>query len=357
MKYKNCCEKLEGLKKDFNKKIFEQIPEPFEKGGFLTGRPFITETANNRRFRAVGRRVYQRPIEETFHQFILVRLSECLSPEWIEEEKNKESPHIIVQWYAETEHIIETEIVREGPLNSIQMTGNIRALLALAYDFYTLEHCLAPVLPKLLNRLKNTIQFQGARYEIATAGTACRSGFQIQWLSEDGTLHGEFTGTHKITGYKAVFEAKSHYREGVLGKDGNFNAETARTKITDHIRDGLKQTKGANLPLILFDDLNLPLNDGSPTNENDWFSQIDQNLEKYGFMDKEEYLDCVGLIITNFSWHFHYKVPPTDNEIRVYFRSKGEKDILPNTMVNFLIPANKQYGHVPALLHEFIKRD
>ncbi len=58
----------------------------------------------------------------------------------------------------------------------------MRALLSLDYDFYSLQHCGAEVLSKLLNRLRNEQQFQGARYEIAVAALSCRAGFEIKWI-------------------------------------------------------------------------------------------------------------------------------------------------------------------------------
>lgn len=360
-KYKKCClkkeEELKEVVRKAQQEMAERTPEPFEKGGFITGRPFISEVAQGKRWRAVGNTVYTSPVGETFHQFLLIRLSAHLTQEWFENEKKSDSPHQIVQWYLETEEIIKSgEKEKAKNAESIKMTGNVRSLLSLAYDFYSLEHCGAKVQPKLLNRLKNKTQFQGAKYEIAAAATVCRAGFVIKWLPDDGTKHGEFTGKHKVTGFEAVFEAKSHHRGGVLGKDGEFNGEIAKTKITDHVREAIDQTNDSGLPLIVFDDLNLPLTAGVPTNEKTWFKEIDGQLKKYGFMEKEEYKKCKTLVITNFSWHFHYDVPPDDNEQLIFFWTEPDKK-LPETILNFVIPAVKQYGHVPALLYEMEKID
>jgi hypothetical protein len=357
IKYKNCCE----LKKkspvpqevlDYFKNN-PPIPEPFEKGGFLTGRPFITETFQGKRARAVGNQVFLRPLDETFHLFILRTLSETLTQKWIESEEKKSDPHQVVQWFQEAQKIISKD---KNELNEkvrgVKLTGNMRALLALAYDFYTLKHCSAPVLPKLLNRLRNPQQFQGARYEIAVAGLVCRAGFNIEWVNSVGK-HGEFIGTHKVTGDKAVFEAKSHHRQGVLGIDGEFNSESTKTKVVDHVREALEQTQDDDLPLVLFDDLNLPLTSNVPSNEKGWFKEIDEHLKKYGFLYTDIYKRCALLSITNFSWHFHYEVPPEKNELVNYFHINGKHSLKQETVLKYLDLSAKQYGYVPTLLHEF----
>ena len=357
MKYKKCCE----LKKSrpVPPEILEYfknnppILEPFEKGGFLTGRPFITEIFQGMRIRAVANVIYQRAIDETFHQFLLRRFSELLTQKWMEAEEKKRQPHTLILWFRETQgNINASDEKGDGLLRGVKMTGNMRALLALAYDFYSLQHCIAPVPQKLLNRLRDENEFQGARYEIAVAGLACRSGFEIKWINDTGK-HCEFIGTHKITGEKAAFEAKSHHRGGVLGRDGNFDSETAKTKIIDHVKEALEQTVAEDLPLVIFDDLNLPLTAGVQLNEKKWFKEVEDHLQRYGFLDKQEYKRCAVLMITNFSWHFHHNVPPEHNELVTHFHQGGKYSLKSDTVLHYLDLAAKQYGFVPALSYEF----
>ena len=144
--------------------------EPFEKGGFLTGRPFIATEFKGERMRAMANRVYRRPLDETFHLFILRRFFDTLTQAWVEAEEKKEMPHVVIQWSRETQSLISaSDKDSDGGIRGVKLTGNMRALLALAYDFYTLEHCGAAVPQKLLHRLRDGNQFQGARYEIAVA--------------------------------------------------------------------------------------------------------------------------------------------------------------------------------------------
>lgn len=161
-------------------------------------------------------------------------------------------------------------------------------------------------------------------------------------------------GTHKVTGAKAVFEAKSHHRDGVLGREGTFDVDTARVKIMDHVRKALEQapTPTDEVPLIIFDDLNLPLTSGAASNESMWFREVEKQLTKYGFLRDPQYKRCI-LFLTNFSWHFHQEVPPEKNEVAIYFFSS--KLELPEPL-KYLDLAAKQYGFVPALEHEFADR-
>jgi len=353
-KYKYCHEaEVPKIIKELTQEIANQPREPFEKGGFLTGRPFISEIFKGECMRAVKNVIYRRPMDETFHMFILRRLSETLTREWVEAEEKKENPHVVIQWFREAQGIISTADQQDiSTLRSVKLTGNMRALLALAYDFYTLQHCGAPVLPKLLNRLRNEQEFQGARYEIAIAGLVARSGFEIEWVNGENK-HGEFIGTHKVTKDKAVFEAKSHHRSGVLGKDGEFNAEETRTKIMDHVREAIAQTKDTDLPIVIFDDLNLPLSTGTKLNEKEWFNEVEEHLEKYGFLSDIKYKKCGALLVTNFSWHFHSEIPPDTNELVTHFHINGPYSLRQDTVLQYLDLAAKQYGHVPDLLHEF----
>lgn len=357
-KYKNCCE---PEKQPVPQEVLDYfrnnppIPEPFEKGGFLTGRPFITETFQGTRIRAVGNVVYRRSMDETFHLFILRRLAEELTQKWVESEEKKSNPHILTKWFDETQtNLSPNNGESVSSIRSVPMSGNMRALLALAYDFYTLQHCAARVPQNLLNRLRDENQFQGARYEIAIAGLACRSGFDIRWVS--GTRkHCEFTGIHKITGDKAAFEVKSHHRKGVLGKNGKFDPGTARTKIIDHIKEALEQTS-EDLPMIIFDDLNLPLTSVNTLNEEQSFNEVESDLKKYKFFDTEEYKRCGVLFITNFSWHFHKEIPPQENEIVAHFHQGGKYSLKQQTIMDYLMLSAKQYGFVPILGYEFKKK-
>lgn len=352
LKYKKCHGKPgPTIPPEVLAEFMSRPQEPFEKGGFLTGRPFISTVFKGERMRAMANRVYRRPMDETFHLFILRRFFDTMTQKWVEAEEKKEKPHPIILWSREMQSVIDSS--NDGikdRVRGVKLTGNMRSLLAIAYDFYTLEHCGAAVPTKVLDRLRNVEQFQGAKYEIAVAGLVVRSGFNIEWL-KGKDKHSEFMGTHKVTGAKAIFEAKSHHRDGVLGREGTFDVNTSRVKIMDHVKKALEQapTPTDEVPLVIFDDLNLPLTSGVPSNERKWFREVEQQLTQYGFLQDQKYKRCI-LFLTNFGWHFHSEVPPEKNEVAIYFFSS--KLELPEPL-KYLDLAAKQYGFVPALEHEF----
>lgn len=364
-KFKRCCmdKKFDKFGKpilppevlQFAKEFINLPQEPFEKGGFLTGRPFIDTVGNGNRFRAVGNRVYKRPINETFHEFVLDIFNEAIGYKWLREEiaKDKKDQHLLAQWSVE----IIGKIKEQSPelpikkLIAIKQSGNIRSLLALAYDYYSLFHCSAKTLPSLLNRLKNKDNFQGAKYEIAVGGIAARAGFDIEWINLK-EKHCEFIGAHKITKDKVAFEAKSHHREGVLGRGReSFNPEVARIKITGHIKEALEQSDGS-IPLIIFNDLNLPISQESDFSQKKSFQEVDATLKKYGFLQSYKGTSFGALFVTNFSWHFHENLDKLkENEVMAIFHSGGKYSLNPKT-INLLRIAGEQYGFVPPKMEE-----
>lgn len=358
-KYKKChLREEEGIEQAL--KHFASLPkEPFEKGGFLTGRGFIDTVFQDKRARAVGNVVYMRPLDETFHIFLLRRLVDTFGVDWLTEQNTlpENERHPMFAWFEEMRLAIERG-GNSDPTHKIvglDLTGNMKALLAIAYDFYSLQHCQAKILPKLLKRLKDKKQFQGARYEIAVGGLVVRSGFQIEWINEK-EKHCEFIGTHKITGDKVAFEAKSHHRGGVLGQPntkGDFDAESARIKVLDHIKEALDQSP-KDTPLLIFDDLNLPLTPGMEYKEKRWFKEVEAQLEpnKFSFHGTQ----YAGLFLTNFSWHFENEMPKElrkHNEVMAYFHVGGPFSLKSETILSFLKPAAEQYGFVPPKEEEF----
>lgn len=359
LKYKRCCEdkqqKIPQITSEVLTKMLENLqPEPFEKGGFLTGRKFvdIAILEEGVRVRAVGPSIHRRPINETFHIFLFNILADAMGQEWYNENsmKAKKDWHPMFEWVVELKLALQNDpVIQPNKIMSVELTGNLRALLAVAYDFYSLQHCGATVLPNLIKRLKNNRQFQGARYEIAVGGLVVRSGFEIEWINDKGK-HCEFIGTHKITNEKVAFEAKSHHREGVFGEAGEFKPKKSRIKIFDHIREALEQSP-RDIPLVIFDDLNLPISEEKDASNIPWFDEIDKQLRIANFYEDYKETQWGGLIVTNFSWHFHPHVPEKENETIVYFHSGSKFSLNPET-VRFLDEASKQYGFVPPKVEE-----
>lgn len=321
--------------------------EPFVEEGVMTGRPFIDTEHKGYRFRAVGGRLYHGPLDESFHEFVLRLLREQLTHEWIQKELARETfeQHLIVRWFLEKDELFASRAEHHGKnVRSVLMTGGVKALLALGYDIYSLLHT-GKILPKLVNRLKDRNQFQGARYEMAVAAIVSRCGLKLQWLNAD-SKHCEFVAKDEQTSLEIGFEAKSHHRQGVLHEHGTPPAaDQMKVKLGDHVKRALGQAPD-NMPFVVFDDLNLP-----PAIEvADWQSRIDESLENSKVL---EYAHQLSLIfVTNFAWHFTDEGEPPDGNVAI-IATPNPKHPLPKQILDRLAMAASQYGYVPPKIEEF----
>src|SRR3954454_9875111 len=182
-KYKKCC---------LDSDRAPALASERDHQGRLIGRAPIDTMweAQGRRVRAIGSTVAFRPPKETDHEFYLSHLRVTLGEEWhrAQLELPEAERHVIEGWFDAWRQGTSARVEREeihravGPLYSTEATGELMALLCLAYDVYTLHHAM--VLPDaLVNRLRNPDQFQGARYEIAVASVFVRAGYEIEWMT------------------------------------------------------------------------------------------------------------------------------------------------------------------------------
>lgn len=121
----------------------------------------------------------------------------------------REERHPIMHWA----HLIQEQHsaipIEPNKISSIPATGAMSAYLSLSYDLYSIAHNVE-MQSKLVERLKNTEQFWGARYEVFTAATLIRAGFDVEFENEDDrtTTHCEFTATNRKSGRKFSVECK-----------------------------------------------------------------------------------------------------------------------------------------------------
>jgi len=139
-----------------------------------------------------------------------------------------------------------------------QMTGPMLGYFCFAYDLWVVNDT-ARLDKRLVERLKNCDQFQGARHELFAEATCIRAGFDIEHENEaDGsTRHAEFTATHRITKQKVSVEAKSRHRPGILGQPGTREKEGEYSMPVGRLLNDAV-AKNARYPLVVFLDLNLP---------------------------------------------------------------------------------------------------
>lgn len=324
-----------------------------DENGFLLGRPFVDTEFQGKRVRAVGGSIYKRPLGETFHQFILDHFGHAIGFDWIAEERAKpeKERHPLSIWGAELVDRINNESFSSGKAKAIKQTGNIKSLLVMAYDYYLVCHCNAKIQPKFIKKLKNKDGFQGARYELAVAGIAIRAGFDITWLNSK-QKHCEFKGVHKtMPNTEVLFECKSHGRSGILGKSGEYDPEKTGVKVLSHISEAIEQSD-KNTPLIIFDDINLPLTPDLEFEEKNWPQEAETTFKKFGFHTKYKTSNYGALFMTNFSWYLHEDISSMKKgEVISYFHTGGRFSIAPEA-ISLLKIASEQYGYVPARLED-----
>ena len=99
---------------------------------------------------------------------------------------------------------------------------------------------------RLINRLKNPDQFNGAYYETFVAATLIKAGFDLELENEEdvSSSHCEFTATFRETGNKYSVEAKSR------------EPHKSSSVITNQLYNALRKT--ANHQRIVFIDVNVP---------------------------------------------------------------------------------------------------
>lgn len=328
-------------------------PEYIDVKGRLVGRPFIQTEFQGKRVRAVGSRLYpKQQLKETFHEFIIIILKDVLGKKWGLAESSKPLPeqHIIVRWLSEMGQLQKSPNARienkEG-IKSIAMTGNVRSLICLAYDIYTIFHS-GEIPSKLLKRLKSMNSFQGARYEIAVAALFVRAGFKIQWVEKKSEKHCEFIATHKTTQEQIAVEAKSRHRAGVLGMEGEETTpDELKTGVARMFNQAIKQLP-VNMASTIFIDLNLPLTANVSIFDVYWFKELKKFISDRNSNSYESPDEFSALYVTNFSWHY------SGNQATI---NKGESImVVPRYSVNpikdsrtldLLHTSANQYGHVP----------
>ncbi|MBU1978399.1 MAG: SEC-C domain-containing protein [Gammaproteobacteria bacterium] len=257
------------------------------------GKPIISaETSSGHRLVAVKNRLLHSKGWKTFHDFLSDYIKMALDPEWGNAElaKPPEERHPILNWYQKLCAHQKTFITKQGTVASAPMTGAVAAYMHLAYDLYALDHN-AELQKKLVARLRNLDNFEGARYEVFVAAMLIRAGFEIEFENEDdrSTSHCEFTATFTKTGRKFSVEAK--HRAGARLRMGRL-LTGALAKHAAHLR-------------IVFIDINLPDDGSEPEGAANMNSAIRKLRAFEGKFINGQPLPSAYLIVTNTPWEHH----------------------------------------------------
>lgn len=348
-KYKKCCGfnpsntvPLEVMK-EIEKKIKQQHFAEQEYGNV---RPFITTDFHDYKLVAVGNQLHFSKKWETVHDFLGDYIKDCLGSEWGNGELKKDASemHPIIQWYRETCEFQKKNVVKGGEVSVAICTGTVGAYLSLSYNLYLLRHH-SLLQKRLIERLKNKDQFQGAIYELYVTASFIKAGFDIQFEDErDRTSsHCEFLATHKVTKKKYSVEAKSRHRAGFLGQKGEpQDSDQINLRIGHLLNDALK--KHADFARIVFIDVNMP-----PEKETNfklsWFNPLVKIIEQIENQQKKENsIKPAFLYFTNHPYHYIGKeeIDPKQN---FFFTAMN----MPEFRKNDVVAVEKAYPEIFSL--------
>lgn len=265
-KFKHCHGKVQHtlpalLARDkLDKEIIEQGRRHFEKHKVQElqrqkqqglGRPIISIEHKGYRFVAVGNQLHYGKWA-TFPDFLSYYIRQTLGGEWGNAEIAKPLPerHPIMQWYDMICRLQAAHAKEPGALFSTPMTGAVSAYNRLAYNLYLIAHNGKDIQTRLIARLKNKDNFQGAFFETQVASWLIKAGFELEFEDESDrtSKHCEFTATYMATGEKYSVEAKTR---------GIESTNSSRAKVGRKLYEALE--KKANYKRLVFLDLNKPL--------------------------------------------------------------------------------------------------
>ena len=192
----------------------------------------------------------------------------------------------------------------DSPPFATPANGPVWALLSLCYDLFCLQ--TKNELPDLIvERLRRSSTYQGARYEVGVAAIMMRSGFNVRFLedSERTEKHCEFIAMHRSRGIQIGVEAKSRRRAGAVNEPGEFSYTEDARGLENLVRQAKKQGP-EGLPFLIFVDLNLPASPGLRTEDRPWMRDVKKLLERLGAPSADSPDPFNALVLTNYSFYY-----------------------------------------------------
>ena len=361
-KYKKCClntnifSKLctEDIPPEICDKVLKKVQaniakEKIREHNYGKVRPIIHADFKGYKFVAVGKELHWLNSWKTFPDFLLYYIKKILGNDWGNSEiaKPYEERHPILKWYEGLCRFQNLQKRDKDGLFSAIPNGIVAAYFSLAYDLFILNHHSA-LQEKIIKRLKNRDQFQGARYELFVAATCIRAGFNIEYEDESDKTkkHPEFIATHKLTGQKISVEAKSRHRQSVIKLDNQQESEPLiKVRIGKILNDAIQ--KPTCYHYVIFIGLNLPPYSGIVF-EKPWFKEILKSIKKISGKSVREPKPYNLILFTNHPHQYGSEDEPDPG-----------KDILPVFPQNKKIPAEHpeaisgicdaalKYGNIP----------
>ncbi len=371
-KYKKCClnkgnvgpkagavpspQELESIRQELMEENHQRRVRYLEPRGIYIDfvKPAIFQ---GKKIWAIGDRCYyNRPPNQTFHEFIISILYEKLGEPWRQEQLALEpdKQHFIFQCvYKYKEWRVKNAKAsnRTGEIWGAKPDGWSKSLLSLAFDIASLVH-IEHLPEKLLSRLKNRNEYQGARYEIAIAAIFARLNYKISFLDEEDTnkKHPEFIAEDRNTGEKIAVEAKSKHRKGIIHFGGIIEdfIQLIRGDIQRLYRHALQQNP-EGMPFMVFIDLNSPQTKEQWENKK-WFKDVKKFLAKSSATNKADNPDpCTAAVFTNYSYHYQTEKESLHGEYLLTIPLYPAYAIQNSVFFKRLNKALSSYGSVPNL--------
>jgi hypothetical protein len=311
------------------------------------------------RWRVIWNRLHFRKTSETFHDFLIALAYDTLGQEWIDRQRAQSpgSRHAIVRWFDTLRDLPKTARTRGD--GGYLLSGPAQAALSFAYDLYFLQ--LVNKLPdSLVERLRDSVAFQGARYEICIAAIFAHADFEITLLDESvkRDKHCEFIAKHKRTGTEVYVEAKSRKRRGVLHEAGLFD-ETKDIKgdVVGLYQRALTQAPPSN-PFFIFIDANLPTagqpltdinpTDGLPLDDLPWMVEIEKRLKDDWAIEGLGPSKDTAVIVTNYAPYFGPDdQPPPPGLFAIFPAPHPANPMVDPYVMDDLFFCLRSYGSVP----------
>ncbi len=345
--------------KILNREELNRINSLFEKqrreilkrqGKYGKVKPIIHTNHKEYRFVAVGSTVFHSDKWRTFPDFLFEFVWQIFGADWyeIENKKRLEDQNEIVKWFNKSLEFSSTQELNGEGLIIANPNGSTSAYLLFAYDLFTVLHNNFNV-QQLIVRLKDKIQFQGARYELFCLAACIRGGFDIILEDEKNntTKHVEFKITDKENNLTFSVEAKSKHRSGLLGQPGERipDEELKVGKITQLVNNAI--SKDSNNPLIIFLEFNLPPEYADFVIGGKSWKKVFQIFEK--IKKTSDGKDLFNLVVmTNHPHHYGDDNSPDPDRIYSLVYSTNPKNIIKDKKsFDKVIIAALQYGNVP----------
>ena len=273
------------------------------------GKPVIAAKFHGTQLVAVGSGIHHSPNWKTFIDFLGDYLKAKLTPEWGNAELSKplSERHTIMQWY-DTLCRLQAEVIKTpGKVVEMEMNGVLSCYFGLAYSLYLLDHN-AELQSRLLARLKNRSNFQGAYYELVVARALIKAGYELTLEDETDRLakHCEFAAVSKDTGKKFWVEAKMRGVAGLMGKTREDGVSASKSRkatsmLITHLNAALK--KPAADERMIFIDLNAEMSgDFDDDNRPPFAYEVTARLQRYEERELEV-AKSAYVFVTNMTFH------------------------------------------------------